>query len=320
MSEKYKINFIILYFGTFPNYFQLFLNSCKQNPDIDWTIITDNIDIYSIPGNVHIVKDTFQNIRDKINSRFDFDVNIANVHKLCEFKPAYAYLFPEIVEGYDFWGYCDVDLIFGKIQNFITDDILDKYNKIFCLGHMTLIRNEKKYNEMFMQPVEETFLYKKAFSTEDNYNFDEIFLDKPNINTIFENCGETVFRKDDCIADIYTKSSVFRIVTPNGVEGKKRGFFIWNEGVLKYYYKINNIVKEKEYIYIHLQKRRMKVNVDISNLLVYKIIPNTFEPLEISVKEIEEEFNSVRKRHYNMHYLRIRYNNLKVKMKHIIGK
>ena len=47
---------------------------------------------------------------------------------------------------YDFWGYCDIDLIFGNIRKFITDDILDKYDKILSRGHFTLFRNKDSIN------------------------------------------------------------------------------------------------------------------------------------------------------------------------------
>ena len=49
---KKKICFIIPYFGNFKNYFQLFLNSCRLNSDINWLIITDNKDEYDYPKNV----------------------------------------------------------------------------------------------------------------------------------------------------------------------------------------------------------------------------------------------------------------------------
>lgn len=34
-----KCTFIIPYYGNFPNYFQLFLNSCKYNSDFEWLIL-----------------------------------------------------------------------------------------------------------------------------------------------------------------------------------------------------------------------------------------------------------------------------------------
>ena len=44
--------------------------------------------------------------------------------------------------GYDFWGHCDMDLIWGDIRNFITEDVLSKYDKIIIQinKHTELLR------------------------------------------------------------------------------------------------------------------------------------------------------------------------------------
>ena len=104
MTNK-TINIIIPYFGNFPNYFQLFLNSCAYNNTINWTIVTDNMAIYNYPVNVRKVEMSFHDVQELIRSKFDFDVAINSVHKLCELKPAYGYIFDELIVGYDFWGY-----------------------------------------------------------------------------------------------------------------------------------------------------------------------------------------------------------------------
>lgn len=50
----YKKIFIVPYFGKFPNYFQLILNSCEKNSDFNWLIITDIEGEYNYPKNVFI--------------------------------------------------------------------------------------------------------------------------------------------------------------------------------------------------------------------------------------------------------------------------
>lgn len=39
-------------------------------------------------------------------------------------------MFQEYIKDYDFWGHCDADLIFGDIRKFVTDDILNKYDRL----------------------------------------------------------------------------------------------------------------------------------------------------------------------------------------------
>lgn len=315
-NMKYKtINIIIPYFGEFPNYYQFFLNSCGYNYTINWTIITDNTLDYKYPPNVKRVSMTFEELLRLFRSKFDFNLAINSFHKLCEFKPAYGYIFDNLIEGYDYWGYGDLDLIYGDMRSFLTDDILS-YDKVFTLGHLSLVRNNEVINKLFMKDIFGKKLYKEAFSNIQNYNFDEEFMGKLNINTIFREYGYSVWNQSFA-ADIYTKSNHFLIDIGDGMtEKRKKAFFVWNNGKIVRFIKDNINIVEKEYLYIHLQKRNMGVRVDSSNK-VYKIIPNRFEPLEVDVNLIKQNFKNIKKERFNNQYFRIRYRNLKAKLKKI---
>lgn len=311
MTNK-TINIIIPYFGNFPNYFQLFLNSCAYNNTINWTIITDNMTMYNYPVNVRKVEMSFHDVQKLIRSKFDFDVAINSVHKLCEFKPAYGYIFDELIVGYDYWGYGDLDLIYGDIRSFLTDDILT-YDKIFTLGHLSLVRNTEKTNRLFMREIFGKELYKEAFSNDQNYNFDEEFMGKPNINSIFREYGYSVWEKSFA-ADIYIKSTHFLIDIGDGqAEKRQDAFFVWDNGRVVRFIKEDSNVCEREYLYIHLQKRNMDVRIDSSSS-VYKIIPNRFEALEVAIDSVKEEFKNIKKKRFNNQYFRIRFRNLKAKI------
>lgn len=312
MTNK-TINIIIPYFGNFPNYFQLFLNSCAYNNTVNWTIITDSTARYNYPENVQKVEMPFQDVQQLIRSKFDFDVAISSVHKLCELKPAYGYIFDNLIAGYDYWGYGDLDLIYGDIRAFLTDEILT-YDKIFTLGHLSLVCNTEEINRLFMREIFGKELYKEAFTNEQNYNFDEEFMGRPNINSIFREYGYSVWEKSFA-ADIYTKSTHFLIDIGDGqTEKRKDAFFVWNNGKVVRFVKEDTNVFEQEYLYIHLQKRKMNIIVD-SPCNVYKIIPNRFETLEVGIDSVKAEFKNIKKERINNQYFRIRFRNLKAKVK-----
>ena len=318
IKSKYRINFIIPYFGHFPSYFQLFLNSCERNPDIDWTIVTDNKKEYRYPENVHIVYSQFSEVQERIRRGFvslGIKPYIEEVYKLCDYKPTYAYIFPELVEGYDYWGYCDVDVIYGNIRKFITDEKIEQYPKIGILGHLSIIRNQKPYNLMFMREYNGELLYKKVLSSEGNYNFDETFLDKPNINDIFEANGIEVLDLGKYIADIHPNSTVFRCVSGAEREKVKRAFFVWNKGRLFRIYvngRRRNKPQTREFLYIHLQKRKMKMKVN-DDVELYKIIPNSFE--DFVNRGTLEDYHKEKLWNPNLQYFRIRAKNLITKLK-----
>lgn len=308
------INLIIPYFGKFPSYFQLFLNSCKKNETIDWTIITDNIKEYEYPSNVKKIYTTFDNLVQYVQKQFDFKISLAKPYKLCDYIPAYGYLFSEIVEGYDYWGYCDLDVIYGDLRKFLSDSVLE-YEKIFELGHFSLVKNCPEYNRLFMEPLNQKLMYRKVFTSNDSFNFDETFMDKFNINMIFQSKGYRVF-KESYAADIYTKAFSFQLIDINQqYEKGVNAFFLWDDGKLYRYIQEKNSIQRKEYMYIHLQKRKMKVNVDVNDASIYKIIPNSFDGLEVRKNQICERYGKIAISHINLHYFKIRSKNLYQKIR-----
>lgn len=314
-SDKKKIVFIIPYFGRFNNYFPLWLNSCKMNPNVDWLIFTDDKTKYEYPKNVYVNYTSFRWIQNRIRKKFDFDVSIDRPYKLCDYRVAYGYLFQDFIKDYRMWGYCDVDLIWGNISYFITSDIIDEYDKIGILGHCTLYKNTEEINTVFMKKLNGVERYKQVFTEEYNNSFDEEF--NRSINNIFYEYGYKVYDSLD-IANIYTKSSDFKLTWQEGtddykVEKRKRAFFNWDNGNLYRYIKNNGLLEKREYLYIHMQSRAMMMKLPEHYRESYKIIPNVFEPLEISEINVSN-FDSIRLKYFNLHYFKLRGKNLYLKI------
>lgn len=305
-----KACFIIPYFGKFNNYFQLFLNSCSRNLDFDWLIFTDDRGSYLYPDNVQIIYITFPELRDQIQKKFSFEIALDRPYKLCDFKPAYGYIFEEYLAAYPFWGHCDTDMIWGQISHFITENDWKSFDKIGILGHCTLYRNVCEISRLFMT----TARHKEVYSDQENCSFDEEFCD--SINGIFIAAGKRVDMREHQ-ANLYTKSSDFRLVRYNGdhskylVEDKKKGVFVWNEGVLTRYLETGNGLESMEYMYLHMQARPMQVRISSRN--IFKIIPNAFEDLEVSAITAEN-IGRIKSKNFNLHYFRLRSHNLKLKI------
>lgn len=313
---------IIPYFGEFPNYYQFFLNSCEKNQNFNWLIITDNKREYRYPNNVSVINMTFLELKDKIQKLYQFKISLERPHKLCDYKPAYGHIFYEYISDYDWWGHCDMDLIFGDLNEYITDDLLKKYEKIFTWGHFTLYRNSILNNKRYLEKFEGKLLYEKCFSNDQNFIFDEMYDN--SINNIYESLNIEIYDKVVC-ADIYTKSSNFKVIKDfirNSkkfiVEKYRKNLFVYNNGKIYEYYKENNKLIKNEYMYIHLQKRKMKIKVN-DTAEYYKIIPNSFEIIEVE-KIMLENFNKIKNKNMNLHYFKLRIRNLKVKIMNIFRK
>lgn len=119
----YKIIYINLYFGSLPNNFQLYLKSCKYNSTVDWLIFTDDNTEYDYPENVKVKYTSFDKISKLIARNFDYDIVLDRPYKLCAYRPAYGQIFKDYIKEYDFWGYCDFDMLWGDIRKFYTDEV-----------------------------------------------------------------------------------------------------------------------------------------------------------------------------------------------------
>lgn len=268
--QQSSILFIVPYFGSFPNYFQQWLNSCSYNPTINWLIITDNQKQYDYPSNVKVVQQSFNQLQQRFKSFFSMPIILETPYDFCEFKVAYGEVFSDELNGYDFWGHCDIDLIWGNIRSFITSDILSKYSKISWRGHMTLYKNTPGINSIYRKELDQVSIYQYAFNnpTQKQYAFDE-----RGINFLFEKEGKEIY-KSCPFADLKIRNKNFELLhfDNNDKYKNKHQIFYWCNGRLYRLYVEKNQVHSEEFLYIHFLKRPMKVKCN--NRHEFMIVPN----------------------------------------------
>lgn len=155
-DEKQKIRFIICYFGEWPIWFDGFLLSCKYNPDINWLFFTDCKLPNNYPTNVKFIRCSIDFISRLASRKLQYNLNfkLAKPYKLCDLRPAYGLVFEDYIKGYDFWGFSDIDIIFGNIKNYITNAMLKDYDIISSRkknisGHFSLFKNNQKVKSIF---------------------------------------------------------------------------------------------------------------------------------------------------------------------------
>ena len=268
---KNKVAIIVPYFGVLPNYFDLWLESARYNKDFDFLIYTDSADDFllkKIP-NIYIKKIEFVEFADRIRRLFKFAISLESPYKLCDYRPAYGAALREDLIKYDFWGYCDVDLIFGDLKIFITDDILDRNDRIYNLGHFTLFRNIDRMNNFYKieHEFKDCFSYKYSYTTAFPTAYDEIGTKYGyGMSTICQRMNVKNYVRLD-FADVLPDKYEFELAY---TEGRSIDYFIYQKGKL---FGIRN--EEKiEFAYVHLQKRIMlkdQINKDF-----YYISPRSF--------------------------------------------
>lgn len=317
---KSKVTFLIPYFGKLPNYFDLFLKSCEYNRDgYQWIVFTDDKTVRIWPDNVSCVFMTFENLKERIQSKFDFEIKITEPHKLCDFKPAYGYIFEEYLDGSDYWGHCDIDTILGNLESFLGDLLKCNYAKLFCLGHMELYKNTYDNNRVFMLPMGGRYLYKESFSSSRTTVFDECGSGAENVNDIFEYYNKPIYTKDysmNCsiVPTRLVKVTYFAESDSFDTEKPRDALYVFNKGDVFRLYKdakTHRIIRE-DFLYIHLQLRKMKYDKAILNNDSFKILENRFAVIEqpyILNKDVNSltirEFNSIKRHAASLRFLKL---------------
>lgn len=267
-----KIIIILPYFGKFPNYFNLFLKSCEKNPTIDWLIITDQSSTaWNVPANVIWEMSNFQQICHIIDQLYN--IPPASPYDLCKYRVTYHRIFHRYIVGYDFWGYCDCDLIFGDLRSFLTDDVLNSFPKISWRGHLTLFRNKEPYNNAFLTKIQGFKSFEGCINNSEGVNlFDEV-----GINKIFEHLGYPIYTKLP-LCDLKIRN--FNFICSHNIfpaETNVNQIFRWENGKLYRLYSLNGKVNQEEVIYVHFLKRPMGIATkSISESSSYLIVPNEF--------------------------------------------
>lgn len=168
------------------NYLRLFVESARYAQNVDFLIIGDNELPFELPPNVNFVYLSWDSLIDLLFQKV-FDgretgrVRRAQGYKVNDFKPLFAYLFPEYVEGYDWWGHVDNDMIVGNIRKWLTDEVLShsdiitdmpgsKHGEFFTHGPFTMYRNNRINNELFKLSG---WPLSKILGTADSVCFDE---------------------------------------------------------------------------------------------------------------------------------------------------
>jgi hypothetical protein len=162
----------------FPKYFSYFIKSFSGNNLIDLKILT-NISFKEYEKyqgqNITVIEMSFADLVKLISKKLDLKLNRfqLNPYKLCDYKPALGLIFSEYLQGYDFWGYCDVDMVIGNLSKFFNEKNLKEYEMVSASrgtpGYMTIYRNNERMRNIFTKSPD----YLKVFRSSKNYRFDE---------------------------------------------------------------------------------------------------------------------------------------------------
>lgn len=168
-----RIAIIIPYFGKWPEWIDLYLFSCAHNSEIDWHFFTD-CEIKIKGDNIFFYSISFFDYCKLVSDRLKINFKPNSAYKLCDLKPFLGYIHAEIILEYKFWGFGDVDVVWGNIKEFYTDKLLNQYD-VFSThadrlsGHLAILRNNKRLVESCFKIKN----WKEKLELENNLALDE---------------------------------------------------------------------------------------------------------------------------------------------------
>lgn len=250
--QQPSIVLLIPYFGKWPAWFEFFLISCQFNTSIQWIIYTDCPIPENSPDNVKYKQISFKDYKIMVSDKLGINFNPDNPYKLCDLKPALGFIHEDDIKSYDFWGFSDIDLVYGDLRQYYTAERLSKYDLYSThsrrvSGHFCLIRNNKKMREAFK--LMKNWQIRLADNTHhalDEGAFSRIFIRHKNFPKYLFNFFSTLnpWRRNSEFIEAFS--------TPNAgvawIDGSYNFpvLWQWRSGKLT-----NDLTGEREYPYFH---------------------------------------------------------------------
>lgn len=283
-SKKNNKCIVCVYFGNVPNYYELWLKSVHYNKDYDFVLVTDSIVPYS-EGNLTVINMDLTSFEKLARKRLSMKVNIAYAYKLCDFKPVYGIILSDYLKDYEYWGYCDLDIILGDLNAFITLEMLEKYDKIFPLGHFALYRNTPEVNQRYKLKGSTFGDYDEVFIKNKIYVFDEGY----GINNIYKQNGFPIYDKY-VMADIASRHKRLKLTINSKMENYTYQLFYWDNGkIFRAFIDEEDNIEAEEFAYIHIKRRRMEApEFNVKDVNSFAILSSSFMKKSQGMPRLED--------------------------------
>lgn len=240
------------YFGKWPFWIELFIESCRKNQTVDWYFMSDCGKLDCFPENIKYQEMSFDEYNKLVSSRLGVSFKPENPYKICDIRPAFGFIHEDLIKDYDFWGFGDLDLVYGDLRYLYTKEYLSKYDLYSnhatrVSGHLCLIRNTEKMRNVFREIPN----WKKKFSDQQHMALDERAFSKLFVK--HKNFPSGIRKILRYIYPLSRKSNFIEsFTTPNGCIAWRDGSYqfpekwFWKDGVIT-----NSLDGKNYYPYFH---------------------------------------------------------------------
>jgi hypothetical protein len=242
-----SIRLVVPYFGPLPVYLPLVLRSMAHNPDVSWLLLTDQ-PVPGAPPNVEVQRWAFADLAARFQRHFDFPLCLPGPYKLCDLRPAFGEVFADELAGVDFWGQCDLDVIFGRIRDHLPAEAFAA-DKVLFAGNFALYRNTPEAAGWFRHEAGR-ISYRDVLSTPHAHHFDEW----AGIYHLLDDLGVRSWQ-EEVVFDLSFARYRTRAEHPPGRDPRR---YAWEDGEVAEHRVRRGEVVRRTALLVHLQKRRMR--------------------------------------------------------------
>lgn len=202
--KKPRICFLIPYTGKWPAYTDLFLEGCAHKKIAEFLLCSEVPPTKALPSNVKHVPMSAKEIWSRLEKVTGLTLASLPGHKLCDFKPFYGLAFADLLSPFEFWGYTDVDLMFGQIDVGLEDKMLDSLDGFSAhanqfVGHFAFLRNLAEVNRLaFEIPRWQELCLSPIAEHVDEERFSEVLKKHPELRWGYPESLERELQKPFC--------------------------------------------------------------------------------------------------------------------------
>jgi len=276
---------IVVYFGSLPHWFPLFVRQCANNAWLTVKLVTDVREFpVPCPSNLQMVDSSLSHVAERLKALTGLRVALDRAYKLCDIRPLYAELFAELVEGFDWWGWGDLDVLYGDLSEALWPGLVGPYAMVMTQGSLCLNRNTPFLKQLYKTRLPGAPYFEDVVTDPISRVFDET----PGFKRFAAHYNLPVYRPP-ALADIDAVKSRFTIGSKYSREvDYDAQWFVCRAGRIYREAWHEGQFLRREFGYIHLQKRKFApLTAEVLNAPAFAIIPDRFVAIDDEIPSPE---------------------------------
>lgn len=190
-ESKQQYCVLIAHFGSLPKWFELWRHTAKRNPNVDFIVLQDQRPSQE-DDNVILVNHSLDRINQLPFMKAE-GLRCQSPYKVCDLRPLFASVFSDCLDGYAYWGWGDLDVIYGDLNSAIGASF-GRFDYISTgwdgeSGPLAFIKNSSLMNEMWkrVDGIHEIVNSEKPFAADEKHIV-RLFKQHARCDIVFREC------------------------------------------------------------------------------------------------------------------------------------